>query len=105
MSAPQWPRVVPNPLVDATCRHCDTHGMIYVELRLEARPVGSFSLSGAQVKVSASGHPYAVCAACGHESRGEVEAAEPAGDLMAALRASIEAVRAGRRANDDPRTT
>lgn len=63
--------VEPNPLAAATCRHCNTTGRIRVELRLEARPLGSWSLAGAQMKTSAVEHPWAVCGACGHESRGE----------------------------------
>ncbi|GHG59147.1 hypothetical protein GCM10012320_33120 [Sinomonas cellulolyticus] len=55
----------------APCRYCGAWS-IFVELRLEARPVGSFSLAGAMPKASASTWPYAVCDACGHGSRGEV---------------------------------
>jgi hypothetical protein len=63
-------------LADATCRHCHTHGRIRAEMRLEARPLGTFSLAGRQTKTSAREQPHAVCGACGHASRGEPATAE-----------------------------
>lgn len=60
----------------ATCRHCGTTGQIRVETRTEfhARPLGTYSLAGQWPKVSAARveWPWAVCGACGHESRGEM---------------------------------
>jgi len=53
-----------------TCRHCG-HVGVRIEWRLEAKPLGTFSLAGVQTKVSATEHPYAVCEGCGHVSRGE----------------------------------
>jgi len=58
---------------DQTCRHCGHHGIV-IEWRLEARPIGSFSLAGAQMKFSAREHPYAKCPGCRHVSRGESSA-------------------------------
>lgn len=45
-----------------------------LELRLEARPLGTWSLSGAQPKTSAIEWPYAVCVAddCNFETRAKV---------------------------------
>lgn len=54
-----------------TCRHC-RHVGIRIEMRLETAPLGSFSLAGAQAKVTAREWPYAVCEGCGHVSRGGV---------------------------------
>lgn len=51
------------------CRHCG-HTGIRIEMRLEAKPLGSFSLAGAQTKFSVREHPYAVCEECEHVSRG-----------------------------------
>lgn len=41
-----------------------------IETRLEARPIGSFSLAGAQLKSSAKEVPWLVCGACGVEAKG-----------------------------------
>ena len=54
----------------APCRHCGSWNT-WIEWRVEAKPLGSHSLSGTQLKVSATTWPYAVCDGCGHESRGE----------------------------------
>lgn len=44
-----------------------------IEYRLEAKPLGSYSLAGHQVKVAASGWPWLVCRNCGVEARGKWE--------------------------------
>ena len=54
----------------APCKYCGSIDT-WVEMRLEARRIGDFSLSGHQVKFSAGEWPYAVCGGCGHKSRGE----------------------------------
>jgi hypothetical protein len=62
----------------APCRYCGS-GDTWVEWRLEAKPLGSFSLAGAQMKFSANRWPYAVCDGCGHVSRGEPTTVIPPG--------------------------
>lgn len=57
-------------LAGADCRYCSHHGLS-LEMRLESKPLGTWSLSGMQMKVIATHHPYAVCPSCGHASRGE----------------------------------
>jgi hypothetical protein len=41
--------------------------------KLEAKPVGSYSLAGAQMKFSANEHPWCVCDSCGAECKGKRE--------------------------------
>ena len=53
-----------------TCPECEHKGL-RIEWRLEAKPVGSFSLSGAQMKFSAAKVPWLVCPGCGVESKGK----------------------------------
>lgn len=59
------------------CKHCGPEFPLRVEWREElvAKPLTSFSLAGAQMKVSAVKRewPYAVCDSCGRESRGKEE--------------------------------
>jgi hypothetical protein len=43
-----------------------------VEWRLEAKPIGTFSLAGQQMKVTATEWPWLVCDGCGRESRGKL---------------------------------
>lgn len=67
-------KLVQDPIrepLGASCVYCGSDET-YVEYRVEAKPVGSFSLAGAQAKVSSYTWPYAVCAGCGHESRGKL---------------------------------
>ena len=54
----------------APCCYCGSADT-WIELRPEAKPIGTFSLAGAHPKVSASTWPYAVCDGCGHVSRGQ----------------------------------
>lgn len=67
MTVPATPGVE-NPL-GVPCRYCGSDDT-WVYLSLEARPPGTYSLSGAQDKVAASPWPYARCGGCGHVSRG-----------------------------------
>lgn len=53
------------------CRVCGPEHRLRVEMRLESAPIGSFSLSGVQMKVTAKKWPYAVCDNCGRASRGQ----------------------------------
>lgn len=57
----------PDELVLATvpCPQCEAVGTLSVEWRLVARPIGSHSLAGAQVKLSAQNTPHLVCSECG----------------------------------------
>ncbi|AID58858.1 hypothetical protein PBI_GAIA_38 [Mycobacterium phage Gaia] len=56
------------------CKHCGPDFPLRIEWReeLECKPIGSFSLAGAQAKFSAVKRewPYAVCDNCKRESRG-----------------------------------
>lgn len=54
---------------DVPCKHCASKSL-RVELRLEAKPLGTWSLSGAQMKTVASEWPWMVCDNCHRESRG-----------------------------------
>lgn len=59
---------------DATglwCKYCGPDAPLRIEYRLVAKPIGTFSLSGVQAKVSAVEWPFAVCDSCGRESRGK----------------------------------
>ena len=59
------------PLDGALCKRCGSEDFRVV-YKLEARPLGTFSLSGHQMKFSAQQWPYAVCQGCGATSRGQV---------------------------------
>lgn len=60
-------------LTDVPCPRCQNTTLV-VEDRLEARPLGTWSLSGAQLKTSAVAWPYAVChtEGCGFTKRAKV---------------------------------
>lgn len=55
------------------CPTCRNHSL-ELRMRLEARPLGTWSLSGRQPKTSAVEWPYAVCVTdgCGFETRAKV---------------------------------
>lgn len=63
-------------LSDVECKYCGTVGQIKIEYRkkLIPKPLGTYSLSGSQMKISATEvkWPWAVCGACGHESEGKL---------------------------------
>lgn len=63
---------------DLWCKHCGPSHPLRIEWReiLEAKPIGTFSLAGAGMKVSCVKHewPWAVCDNCGRESRGKLAA-------------------------------
>lgn len=61
------------PVADCPC--CDATGTVTVRLLLAAKPIGSFSLAGAQVKVSAVTRAVAECSACGLTVAGRLEGA------------------------------
>lgn len=50
---------------------CGYAGGLWFEWRLQAKPIGSFSLAGAQMKVSANREPWIVCPPCGAEAQGK----------------------------------
>jgi hypothetical protein len=60
------------PVVDTPCPNCGATEL-RIEHRLQARPIGSFSLSGVQTKVTAREWPWLVCGACGVEAPGKPE--------------------------------
>lgn len=65
----------------ATCTRCGTQDSLKVEYRLEAQPVGSFSLSGNQMKFSAIEWPWLVCTSCDAECKGKlITGNEPDGE-------------------------
>lgn len=56
----------------AACPRCRADpGCLGITDRLQARPLGSFSVAGAQLKVSARSVPVLRCSACGLELVGE----------------------------------
>lgn len=62
-----WP-----DLGDVPCRNCGAYGL-RIETRLEALPIGTYSLAGQQMKIAAREWPWMVCDNCKRESRGKVE--------------------------------
>jgi hypothetical protein len=74
----------PRPILDepalttVSCPQCEAVGTLSVEWKLVARPIGSHSLAGAQVKVSAQDTPHLVCSECGFS-----KAASPTGRFNA----------------------
>ncbi len=57
----------------ADCPQCRTQGTISVRLVLVAKPLGSFSLAGEQMKVSARRAAVAECSSCGLSVSGHLE--------------------------------
>lgn len=64
----------PSPFAGIPCRECG-HAELRLEMRprLISRPLGTWSLSGAQIKTSAREiqWPWCVCDHCGAESEGK----------------------------------
>ena len=52
------------------CKHCGEEFPLRVEWRLVAKPLGTWSLAGAQMKTVATNTPFAICDNCGRESQG-----------------------------------
>jgi predicted RNA-binding Zn-ribbon protein involved in translation (DUF1610 family) len=73
MAAPD-PTVIPPgaKAVPAPCPNCQ-QPTLHIEEKLKARPLGSFSLAGAQMKFSARAGVFLVCRSCGAEAEGVVE--------------------------------
>ena len=63
---PPGAKAVPTP-----CPRC-TEPALYIHEKLKASPLGSFSLSGGQMKFSARGAFYLTCGNCGAETEGTV---------------------------------
>ena len=59
-------------LPETPCPACGAVAL-RVEQRLEAKPIGTWSLAGSQMKVFAGYWPWLVCGACGVEARGEID--------------------------------
>lgn len=55
------------------CPWCTEQGGLEICLRLKAKPIGSFSLAGAQVKVSATSTPVLCCSRCKWELDGKFD--------------------------------
>lgn len=57
------------------CPECHKEGVLRVEIRerIVARPIGTYSLAGNQLKVSANKvpWPYLACTECGYEEAGK----------------------------------
>jgi len=56
-------------IVDTPCPACGQMAL-RIERRLRAMPIGTFSLSGEQMKVSAIEVPWLVCGSCGAAAEG-----------------------------------
>lgn len=61
---------------DTPCPRCGQK-TLRIEWRLEVKPIGSFSLSGQQMKASALEWPWLVCGNCGVEGRGKRPGPQP----------------------------
>lgn len=57
-----------NDLANTDCPVCGKKTLA-LEMRLEARDIGTFSLSGQQMKFSCREWPYVVCGNCGVSGR------------------------------------
>lgn len=57
---------------EQSCPQCGFAGLV-IEWRLTSKPLGSFSLAGSQMKVSATELPWIKCPACGVEAEGKQE--------------------------------
>lgn len=55
------------------CPRCGASGTLSVHRAFEANPLGSFSLAGAQMKMSAREVAVAQCSACNLSVRGHLE--------------------------------
>lgn len=55
------------------CPNCEATGTLAIDVKLVANPLGSHSLAGAQLKVSARERPVLSCSACDFELAGEFD--------------------------------
>ena len=53
------------------CKHCGPDHPLRIEWRLVAKPLGTYSLAGAQTKVAATNTPFAICDRCERECQGK----------------------------------
>lgn len=58
-------------LAATPCPQCEAVGTLSMQWKLVARPLGSHSLAGAQVKLSARETPYIECSECRFSKAGE----------------------------------
>lgn len=65
--SPNWPDVS-----ETACPACGTTSLEIVE-RFEPKPIGTYSIAGAQTKLVGTMWPWLVCKNCGVEARGKVE--------------------------------
>lgn len=62
-----WPDVSDTP-----CPACG-QTTLSIEERFEPKPVGTWSLAGAQMKLTGKMWPYVRCSNCGVEARGKID--------------------------------
>lgn len=58
---------------ESNCPACDQHGSLVIETHIVANPLGTFSIAGAQMKVTARERLVLRCSACGLEITGECD--------------------------------
>lgn len=59
--------------MSGTCPWCGQTGGMTLDRVLKARPIGDFSLAGAQMKVSAVERYELACTVCGRSQLGHIE--------------------------------
>jgi hypothetical protein len=53
------------------CKHCGPEHPLHIAWRLVPNPLGTYSIAGAQLKVTAKKVPFAICNNCSRECRGK----------------------------------
>lgn len=61
-------------VAEMSCPTCKVVGKMRIDLKLTAKPLGTFSLSGSQLEFSPNEIPVLHCDACGLEVEGNVGA-------------------------------
>jgi hypothetical protein len=62
----------PVDVTDTPCPGCGAKAL-RIEQRITGKPIGTFSLAGAQMKVSATVKWWLVCDGCGIEAEGKAD--------------------------------
>lgn len=70
MTTPAAPEHTHPNVADTPCPGCGNKTLA-IEMRLTASPVGTFSLAGVGMKVTAATKPWLVCTNCGIEAEGK----------------------------------
>jgi hypothetical protein len=60
-------------LATAPCPNCGMPGTLSITMKFIARPLGTFSLSGQQMKVAAEERPVLGCSNCPYEVVGRLD--------------------------------